>query len=152
VEQRAVIKFCIKLKKTATETFEMLKSVYGEEYPSKTSVFEWHKMFKDGRSRYKTMHNADCNFYAKVIIHHEFVPEKQTVNGNFYKKAIKRLIARVHRVRPEFPESGSWYLLHNNAPAHYSGVVSQFLVKRGIPVLSHPPHSRDFSPADIFIS
>jgi hypothetical protein len=32
MEQRAVIKFCVKLKKTATETFEMLKSVYGEEY------------------------------------------------------------------------------------------------------------------------
>jgi hypothetical protein len=26
MEQRAAIKFCVKLKKTATETFEMLKS------------------------------------------------------------------------------------------------------------------------------
>jgi hypothetical protein len=25
------IKFCVKLKKTATETFEMLRSAYGEE-------------------------------------------------------------------------------------------------------------------------
>jgi hypothetical protein len=31
MEQRAAIKFCVKLKKTATETFEMLKSPYGEE-------------------------------------------------------------------------------------------------------------------------
>jgi transposase len=35
--------------KTATETFEMLKNAYGEECLSKTSVFEWHKRFKDGR-------------------------------------------------------------------------------------------------------
>jgi hypothetical protein len=30
-EERAAIKLCVKLKKTATETFEMLKSPYGEE-------------------------------------------------------------------------------------------------------------------------
>jgi hypothetical protein len=31
MEQRAAIKFCVTLKKTATETFEMLKNAYGEE-------------------------------------------------------------------------------------------------------------------------
>jgi hypothetical protein len=30
-------------------------------------------------------------FDAKGIIHHEFVPEKQPVNGNFYKGAIKKI-------------------------------------------------------------
>jgi hypothetical protein len=42
-EQRATIKFCVKLKKTATETFAMLKNAYGEECLSRKSVFEWHK-------------------------------------------------------------------------------------------------------------
>jgi hypothetical protein len=36
--QRTAIKFCVKLKKTATETFQMLESAYGEECLSKTSV------------------------------------------------------------------------------------------------------------------
>jgi hypothetical protein len=49
MEQRAAIKFCVKLKKTATETFEMLKSAYGEECLSRTSMFERHKRFKEGR-------------------------------------------------------------------------------------------------------
>jgi hypothetical protein len=40
MEQRAAIRFCAKLKKTATET-EMLKSAYGEECLSRTSVFQW---------------------------------------------------------------------------------------------------------------
>jgi hypothetical protein len=40
MEQRAAIKFCVKLKKTATETFEMLKSANSEECLSRTSVFE----------------------------------------------------------------------------------------------------------------
>jgi hypothetical protein len=46
MEQRAAIKFCVKLKKTATETFDMWKNAYGEECLSRTSVFEWHKTFK----------------------------------------------------------------------------------------------------------
>jgi hypothetical protein len=45
---RAAIKFCAKLKKAATETFEMLKSACGEEYLSRTSV-EWHRRFKERR-------------------------------------------------------------------------------------------------------
>jgi transposase len=97
--------------------------------------------------RVKTMLTAFLD--AKGNIHHEFIPEKQTVNGKFYKEKIKRLIAQVHRVRPEFQESGSWYLLHNNAPAHSSDVVYEFLVKRGIPFF-HPSYSPDLSRADVF--
>lgn len=55
---------------------------------------------------------------------------------------IKRLIARVHRIRLEFQESGSWYLLHDNTPVHSSGNVSEFLAKWGIPMLSHPFYSQ----------
>jgi hypothetical protein len=47
MEQRAAIKFCIKLKKTAIKRSEMFKSAYGEEYLSRTSASEWHKRFKE---------------------------------------------------------------------------------------------------------
>jgi hypothetical protein len=90
-------------------------------------------------------------FDAKGIIHHEFVLKKQPVNGKFYKEVIERLIARGHRVRPEFHESGSWYLLHDNAAVHSSG-ISECLAKREIPVFSHSPYSPNLSPADFFIS
>jgi hypothetical protein len=46
--QRASIKFCVKLKKTATETFKMSKNAYDEECLSRISVFKWHKRFKEG--------------------------------------------------------------------------------------------------------
>jgi hypothetical protein len=95
--------------------------------------------------RVKTMLTAF--FYAEGIIHHEFVPEKQIVNGKLYKEVIKKLITRVYCVRPEFQESGSWYLLHDNAPAHSSGIVSECLAERGIPVLSRPPYSADLAAA-----
>jgi uncharacterized protein YecE (DUF72 family) len=52
---RAAINFSVKLKKTVTETLELLKSAYGEECLSRTSVFEWQQIFKKCESRYKTM-------------------------------------------------------------------------------------------------
>jgi hypothetical protein len=60
MEQRTAIQFRVKLKKTASETFEMLKSAYGEEYLSRTSVFEWHKMFKEGRESLQDDERKGC--------------------------------------------------------------------------------------------
>jgi hypothetical protein len=53
MEQGAAIKFCVKLHKTATESFETLKSTYSEECLLRTSVFKWHKGSKKGESCYK---------------------------------------------------------------------------------------------------
>jgi hypothetical protein len=49
IEQRACIKFCVKLSKSATETLEMLREAFGEHALSRTAVFEWHPRFKSGR-------------------------------------------------------------------------------------------------------
>jgi hypothetical protein len=60
MEQRAAMKFYVKLKKSSPETFGILKSAYGEECLSRISVFEWHKRFKEAqkvrmqKSRVKT--------------------------------------------------------------------------------------------------
>jgi len=48
-EQRANIKFCFKLGKTAAETLECLKTVYGDEALKKTAVYDWFKRFKNGQ-------------------------------------------------------------------------------------------------------
>ncbi|GFX48184.1 mariner Mos1 transposase [Trichonephila clavipes] len=49
IEQRIVVKFHFKLGKTATETYNLLKEVYGSECLSHARVSEWFKRFKDGR-------------------------------------------------------------------------------------------------------
>ncbi|GFX37903.1 protein GVQW3 [Trichonephila clavipes] len=49
IEQRIVVKFHFKLGKNATETYNLLKEVYGSECLSRARVFEWFKLFKDGR-------------------------------------------------------------------------------------------------------
>ena len=48
IEQYA-IKFCVKLNKSATETFASLTEAYGDATLSKTMVFKWHKASKGGR-------------------------------------------------------------------------------------------------------
>jgi hypothetical protein len=55
MEQTAAITFFVKLKKTATETFEMLKSAYGEECLTIKVCLNDINGSKKGESRYKTM-------------------------------------------------------------------------------------------------
>ncbi|EGI68410.1 FLJ37770-like protein [Acromyrmex echinatior] len=49
MEQRAVIKFNVKLGKSASETFRSMQQVYGSQCLCRTVVFEWHKRFLEGR-------------------------------------------------------------------------------------------------------
>ena len=51
--ERVNIKFLVKLKKSATETFQLLTEAYGEDYMSRARVFEWHKRFSEGRESVK---------------------------------------------------------------------------------------------------
>jgi hypothetical protein len=49
VKQRVCIKFFVKLGKSATETLEMFREVFGEHSLSQTAFFEWHSRFKADR-------------------------------------------------------------------------------------------------------
>ena len=49
-EQRACIKFCFKLGKTATECYEMLKIAFGERAMRCSQTFQWFSWFKAGRT------------------------------------------------------------------------------------------------------
>ncbi|KAG5332408.1 GVQW3 protein, partial [Acromyrmex charruanus] len=48
-EQRINVKFLVKLKKTPTECYKLLKEAYGENSLSRARVFEWYKRFSEGR-------------------------------------------------------------------------------------------------------
>ena len=49
-EQRVCIKFCGRLGKTGSETFEMLKQAFGDSCMSRSRTFEWFGRFKNGRT------------------------------------------------------------------------------------------------------
>jgi hypothetical protein len=53
LEQRANIKFCMKLGISGAETFEMVQRACGNETMSRARCFEWHVCFKRGRTSLK---------------------------------------------------------------------------------------------------
>jgi len=48
MEQKANIKFCFKLWKTAAETVELMRQVYGDNCLSRARLFRWYACFKSG--------------------------------------------------------------------------------------------------------
>jgi len=51
-------------------------------------------------------------------VHKEFVPERETVNAEFYKGARDRLLKRNQWVRPDAFWSRNFLLLQDNATAN----------------------------------
>jgi len=64
---------------------------------------------------------------------------------------MERILNRIRRVRPGMCESGDWFLLHDNAPAHNATIVMQFLAQWKVTVFDHPPYSPDLAPADYIL-
>jgi len=73
----------------------------------------------------------------------------QTVNYTFYKDVLERLRKRVQQVRTDIADD--WVLHHDNAPAHTARSIREFLAKKNIPVLPHPPYSPDIAPWDLYL-
>ena len=51
-KQGVNIKFLVKLKKFATETFQLFTEAYSEDCMSRAHMFEWHKGFLEGRESF----------------------------------------------------------------------------------------------------
>ncbi|CAK9827073.1 Mariner Mos1 transposase [Anthophora retusa] len=52
----------------------------------------------------------------------------------------------VRRKRPELWRNNSWFLHHDNAPAHTSHIVRDYLTKNNINTVPQAPYSPDMAP------
>ena len=86
-----------------------------------------------------------------AIVHHEYAPDGQTINKEFYLEFLRSLRESVRRKRPEKWQDSDWILHHDNAPANTSHLVQQFLAKHGTAQLQQPPYSPDLAPCDFFL-
>jgi hypothetical protein len=59
------------------------------------------------------------------VIHHEFVPRGQTVSGQFYLEAMKRLREAERRKRPEAWRNKTWMLHHDNAANYWRAIKAE---------------------------
>jgi hypothetical protein len=75
---------------------------------------------------------------------------EQTVKQQRYLEVLTGLRESVRRERPELG-SGKWILHHDNAPAHDALRVREFLDKKSITNMDHPPYSPDLTPWDFWL-
>jgi hypothetical protein len=84
-------------------------------------------------------------------VHHEFVPQGQTVNTEFYLEVLRRLRESVRKKSHELWKAKRWVHHHDNAPAHSSLLVRDFLAKMDTTVTPQPHYSPDLASADVFL-
>jgi len=90
-------------------------------------------------------------FDVKGIVDKEFVPTGQTMNSGFYCDVLRRLRENVRRRRPKIWREQTWLLHHDKALSHTSVIIQQFLVKKEMLVIPHPPYSPDLAPCYFFL-
>ena len=73
------------------------------------------------------------------------------MNKEMHMDIFRRLRDAVRRKRPEKCRTNSLFLLHDNAPAHRSVLVRDFLEKNNVTTLEHPPYARDLDSADFYL-
>ena len=90
-------------------------------------------------------------FDTEGIVHKEFVPPGQMVNGKLYCDVLRRLRENIRCKLPDKWCNNSWVLNRDNALAHVL-LVRQFLASTKTTVIPHPPYSPDLAPCDFFYS
>ena len=160
IEQRYTIKFCVKLNKSATKTFASLTEAYGDATLSRTMGFKWHKALKEGRENVEDDPRSGRPISSTNDQNVEVV---RAVMAKDHRLSVRMIaeetgldISAVHgivtdhlwvqRVRTDIADD--WVLHHSNKPAHTALSVREFLAKRNIPVLPHPPYRPDLAPCD----
>ncbi|UYV71883.1 hypothetical protein LAZ67_9000872 [Cordylochernes scorpioides] len=85
------------------------------------------------------------------VVHHEFLPQGRTVNKEYYLQVMRNLREAIRQKRPDLWKNKNWLLHHDNAPAHTSLLVRDFLAKTNTLMMPQPPYSPDLVPCDFFL-
>jgi histone-lysine N-methyltransferase SETMAR len=87
---------------------------------------------------------------SEGIVHNEFIAQEQEVNQKCNLEVLTRLRESVRRQRPElWPDK--WILHHEKEPAHDALSVREFLAKKSVTKMDHPPYSPDLPPCNFWL-
>ena len=104
---------------------------------NRSSVFEWHKRFKEGRESVRDDEWCRRNKEVNTPV---LIGKRVRVRVR-YVEVLKEFRKRFRRKRQALFKSGQWHFHQDNAPVHNSIVVTDYLTKMSIKTLSHPPYS-----------
>ena len=155
------VAICQELKETVINDPTLLLNVitgdgsivYAYDAETKLQSSQWKspgsprpKKARMQKSKLKTM--LICFFDQEGIVYREFVPPGMT---DSYSDVLRRLCENVRCKRPQKWRNQNLVIHHDNAPAHRSFKVSQFLAKNNMTVIPHPAYSPDLAPCDFFL-
>ena len=130
--------------------------VYGYDPETKQQYSQWKrpdeprpKKARQSRSHVKSM--LIIFFNCEDVVRYESASRGQTINKEYYVEVLERLRDAVRRNRPRFWSSGDWLLHQDNAPAHSSNLVQQFLANHKIVQLRQPLYSPDTAACDFWM-
>lgn len=130
--------------------------VYGYDVETKAQSSQWKspeeprpKKARQVRSNVKVLLTVFFDYNG--LVHQEFLPQGRTVNKEYYLEVMRRLREAIRRKRPGLWKNNSWVLHHDNAPAHTSLLVNNFLAKTNTTIMPQPPYSPDLAPCDFFL-
>ena len=81
------------------------------------------------------------------------VPVKRgkSITGKYYKDVVLKKLKKYYQKRRPAISFKHVRLLHDNALAHTSAIITAFLKKEKVTVLPHPPYSQDLVPCDFVL-
>ena len=79
------------------------------------------------------------------------VPKGSSVTGKFHRESVLPKLVDFYQKRRPYTGVRSIKLLYDNAPAHKSATVQEYLKESGLDVLDHLPYSPDLSPCDFWL-
>ena len=136
LEERYAIKICFKLGKNATETYGMLQTAFRPSCINRTSVFEWHKRFKEDR---KSLRDDERCGRSKEVNTPYLIGQRVRVRVEVLREFRKRFC----RKSPAHFKLVQWHFHQDNVPVHNSILVTDYLTKMGIKTDAHSPYSPD---------
>ena len=84
------------------------------------------------------------------ILSIDWLPEKTTINSDYYVSELQELREAIKRERRGKLTRGI-YLQHDNARPHVSGKTTDAIRRLGFKCLPHPPYSPDLAPSDYWL-
>ncbi|UYV78131.1 hypothetical protein LAZ67_16000211, partial [Cordylochernes scorpioides] len=121
--------------------------VYGYDVETKAQSSQWKlpheprpKKARQVRSNVKVL--LTVFFDCRGVVHHEFLPQGRTVNKEYYLQVMRNLREAIRQKHPDLWKNKNWLLHHDNAPAHTSLLVRDFLAKNNTLMMPQPPLTR----------
>ncbi|VVC26015.1 DDE superfamily endonuclease domain [Cinara cedri] len=129
-------------------------------------TFDWFKCFKEGRISIEDDHRSGRSSTSKSNDTIDFVQNKIGYDRRLTVREVANEVdisigtchsilsdelEKVRRKRLEPWKSKSWFLHHDNAPAHSTLSIREFLASKNVLMIPHPPYSPDLAPCDFFL-